>query len=129
MSAAAKDVLVQAIGAKVILMTVHQGTDEITIADIEDHQIVVIMTMVAEALKDGTMTVVEETEGLEAVTVVIEAVSTKNQLFVEAEEMIVATVTEEMIVATVTEAPMKRVMITRRDPHHPKEVENTVLIK
>ena len=129
MSAAAKDVLVQAIGAKVILMTVHQGTDEITIADIEDHQIVVIMTMVAEALKDGTMTVVEETEGLEAVTVVIEAVSTKNQLFVKAEEMIVATVTEEMIVATVTEAPMKGVMITRRDPHHPKEVENTVLIK
>ena len=120
MSAAAEDVLVLVKEAKVILITVHQGTDVMTIADIEDHQIVVIVTMVAEASKGRTMVVVEETEGLAAVTVVIEAVTTNTQLLVEV---------EEMIMAIVAEAPMKGVTNTRRDPHLPTEEEKTALIK
>ena len=116
MSAAAEDVLVLVKDAEVILVTVHQGTDVMTIADTEDHQIVVIVTMVAETSKDGTMVAEEETEGLAAVTVVIEAVTMNTQLLVEA---------EEMIVAIVAEAPMKGVTNTRRDPHHPTEEEKT----
>jgi hypothetical protein len=115
-SAAAEDVLVLAKDAEAILVTDHQGIDVMTIADTEDHQIVVIVTMAAEASKDATMAAGEETEGLAAVTVVIEPVITNTQLLVEA---------EEMIVVIVAEAPLKGVMNTRRDPHLPTEEEMT----
>lgn len=115
-SAEAEDVLVLVKDAEAILVTDHQGRDVMTIVDTEDHQIVVIETMVAEASKDGTLAAVEETEGLAAVTVVIEAVTMNTQLLAEA---------EEMIVVIVAEAPMKGVTNTRRDLLHPTEEETT----